>query len=137
MGNFASMNTAAPIIGTKLRHAREFKNYSQEYMAESLGVAQSTYGRWEKGEVIPKLEMLEKAAEILEVPVQALFSPEPFILTQHNNSNGSGYIVNQHNHVPAEVVEKMMEQHREHVKQLEALCNRLTDIIEKGLGKKA
>ncbi len=53
LGNFAIMNTSAQLIGTKLRHAREFKNYSQEYMAESLGVSQSTYGRWEKGEVLP------------------------------------------------------------------------------------
>lgn len=71
------MDTFAPIIGTKLRNAREFKNYSQEYMAESLGVSQSTYGRWEKGEVLPKLDMLEKAAGILELPLQTLFNSEP------------------------------------------------------------
>lgn len=134
MGNLAAMNTSAPIVGSKLRHAREFKNYSQEYMAERLGVTQSTYSRWEKGEVLPKLDVLEKAAEVLELPVQSLFNGEPFILTQHNNSNGSGYIVNQSNHVPLEVVEKLMEQHREQLRQLEALCNRLTDIIEKRVG---
>ncbi|HMN07016.1 MAG TPA: helix-turn-helix transcriptional regulator [Flavobacteriales bacterium] len=128
------MDTFAPIIGTKLRNAREFKNYSQEYMAESLGVSQSTYGRWEKGEVLPKLDMLEKAAGILELPLQALFNTEPFVLTQQNNTSAAaGYIFHQHNHVPSEVVTKMLDQHREHMQQLEALCNRLTDIIEKRL----
>lgn len=100
LGNIASMNTSAQLIGTKLRHAREFKNYSQEYMTESLGVSQSTFGRREKGKVLPKLDVLEKAAEILGSPAQALFSPEPFILPQHNNTGGSGHIVNQHDHVP-------------------------------------
>ena len=127
------MNTSAPIVGSKLRHAREFKNYSQEYMAEKLGVTQSTYSRWEKGEVLPKLDVLERAAEVLELPLQALYNGEPFFLTQHNINGGAGYVVTQHNHVPLEVVEKLMEQHREHVKQLEALCNRLTDIIEQRL----
>ena len=127
------MDTVTPLIGLKLRNAREFKNYSQEYMADSLGVSQSTYGRWEKGEVLPKLDVLEKAAELLEVPVQSLFSSEPFVLTQHTINGGAGYVENQHNHVPAEVVTQMLDQHREHVQQLEALCKRLTDIIEKRL----
>lgn len=127
------MNTSAPLVGSKLRHAREFKNYSQEYMAEKLGVTQSTYSRWEKGEVLPKLDVLERAAEVLELPVQALFNAEPFFLTQHNNATAAGYIITQNNQVPVEVVEKLLEQHREHVKQLEALCNRLTDIIEQRL----
>lgn len=98
-------------------------------MADRLGVTQSTYSRWEAGEVMPKLDMLKRVAEVLEVPEQLLFSPDAFFLTQHNNSGPSGYIIN--NHVPGDVVEKLMAQHAEHIRQYEALCNRLTDIIEK------
>lgn len=112
-----------------MQRAREYKNYTQEYMADQLGITQSSYCRWEKGEVLPKLDALEKAAMVLEVPVQALLNSEPFVLTQHNNSNGSGYIVNQSNHVPIEVLNKMQEQHQTHIQQMEALCNRLMDII--------
>ena len=123
------MNTSALIIGGKLQHAREYKNYSQEYMADQLGVTQSTYCRWEKGEVLPKLDTLEKAATVLEIPVQALLNSEPFVLTQHNNTNGSGYIVNQSNQVPIEVLNKIQEQHQAQLQQMDALCNRLMDII--------
>lgn len=133
MDNFISMTATSPMLGAKLRHFRDKKNYSQEYMAEHLGVTQSTYSRWEAGEVIPKLDMLKRAAELLEVSEQQLLTSEPLILTQHNNTNGSGYIVSQHNQVPAELVEKLMAQHAAHIKQFETLCNRLTDIIERHL----
>lgn len=133
----APMTAPAPMLGPKLYHLRRNKDYSQEYMAEQLGVTQSTYSRWEAGEVLPKLDMLKRVAEVLEVSEQQLLSPEAFFLTQHNNS-GSGYIVN--NHVPSEVVEKFLDQFEERFKQyderfksMEALCNRLTDIIEKHL----
>jgi hypothetical protein len=38
--------------------------------------------------------------------------------------------------VPAELVEKLVAQHAEHIKQFETLCNRLTDIIERHLAGK-
>jgi len=105
-------------------------------MAEHLGVTQSTYSRWEAGKVVPRLDMLQRAAELLEVSEQQLLTSEPLIQTQHNNTNGSGYIVTQHNQVPAELVEKLMAQHAEHIRQFETLCTRLTDIIERHLSGK-
>jgi transcriptional regulator with XRE-family HTH domain len=135
MDNFATMTATSRMLGAKLRHFRDKKNYTQEYMAERLGVTQSTYSRWEAGESVPKLDALKLAAEVLEVPEQQLLTSEPLILTQHNAMNG-GYIVTQHNHVPAELVEKLVAQHAEHIKQFETLCNRLTDIIERHLAGK-
>lgn len=118
------------MISTNLRRLREYKNYSQEYMAEQLGIKQNTYSRYETGEVLPKLDMLKRAAEVLEVPEQQLLSSDALILTQNNNENSSfGYIVN--NHVPSEVLDKFLKQNDERFRQLETLCNRLADIIEK------
>jgi transcriptional regulator with XRE-family HTH domain len=108
------MTAPTPMLGRRLYHLRTDKEYSQEYMADRLGVTQSTYSRWEAGEVMPKLDMLKRVAEVLEVPEQQLLSPEAFFLTQHNNS-GSGYIVN--NQVPSEVVEKFLSQFEERFKQ--------------------
>lgn len=130
----APMTAHTPMLGNRLYHLRKDKEYSQEYMAERLGVTQSTYSRWEAGEVMPKLDMLKRVAEMLEVPEQQLLSPEAFFLTQHNNSGPSGYIVN--NHVPSDVVEKFMSQLEERFRHLEALCNRLTDIVEKHIKDK-
>lgn len=135
--NLAAMTTtSSPMLGSRLYYFRKLKDFSQEYMADRLGVTQSTYSRWESGEVVPKLDMLKQAAEILEVQEQQLLTSESFVLSQHNNTNVAGYIQNFNNYVPSEMVDKLMNQHAEHIKQLEALCNRLTDIIERTLSGK-
>lgn len=86
------MNISTVVLGNKLRHAREFMNYSQEYVAAKLGVTQSTYSRWEKGEVLPKVGALELAAEVLNIPFQSLFNAEPFILTQRTAVGDAGNV---------------------------------------------
>lgn len=64
---FAQMTAPTPMLGSKLYHLRRNKDFSQEYMAEKLGVTQSTYSRWEAGEVLPKLDVLKRMAEVLEI----------------------------------------------------------------------
>ncbi|GEM_PF-2169139 len=104
-------------------------------MAEQLGVTQSTYSRWEAGEVIPKLDSLKQAATVLDFPEQFLLNAEPFILTQHNNTNVTGYVATQHNHVPIEFVDKLLGQFETRFKHLESLCERLAGIVERHGGK--
>jgi len=98
-------------------------------------VTQSTYSRWEAGESVPKLDALKLAAEVLEVPEQQLLTSEP-LNSDAAQRDERWIIVTQHNHVPAELVEKLVAQHAEHIKQFETLCNRLTDIIERHLAGK-
>ena len=54
-------------IGTKIRKIRELKNYTQEYMAQQLGVAQNSYSRYENPDTDVKPDLLKQIAEILEV----------------------------------------------------------------------
>ena len=44
------MNNILEDIGSKVRKLREFKDISQDYMAEQLGISQSHYSRIENGE---------------------------------------------------------------------------------------
>jgi transcriptional regulator with XRE-family HTH domain len=52
-------------IYDNIRAVRVLKNLSQEYVAETLGVSQSAYGKLERGETRVTWEKLENVSEIL------------------------------------------------------------------------
>ena len=52
-----------------IRHLRELKRYTREYVADLLEISVSGYGKIERGEVDVSLSKLFKIAEILEVDV--------------------------------------------------------------------
>lgn len=124
------------MISTNLRRLREYKNYSQDYMAEQLGIKQNTYSRYETGEVVPKLEVLKRAAQVLGVPEPILLYGEPVVLTQNNHdhaSGSSGYVI--HQHITNDVVDKLLKQYEERVRNLEAQNQRLMEMLDRYLTK--
>ncbi|MGX7688395.1 helix-turn-helix domain-containing protein [Flectobacillus roseus] len=54
------------IFSKNLIRYRQNLNLTQEYIAEELGIRQSTYCEWEKGRS-PKLKYLPKLKEILRL----------------------------------------------------------------------
>jgi len=68
------------MTGHKLRLLREFRNYSQEYIAEKLGITQNAYSRIENNQTRLTADRLEKLAVILQItPMELLSEKEPFI----------------------------------------------------------
>lgn len=68
------------MTGQKLRLLREYRNYSQEYIAEKLGITQNAYSRIENNQTRLTAERLEKLAIILEIsPLELLSEREPVI----------------------------------------------------------
>jgi len=68
------------MTGQKLRLLREYRNYSQEYIAEKLGITQNAYSRIENNQTRLTAERLEKLAVILEIsPLELLSEKEPVI----------------------------------------------------------
>ncbi|MGI8950158.1 MAG: helix-turn-helix domain-containing protein [Chitinophagaceae bacterium] len=82
------------MIGNKIKLLREFRNYSQEYMASKLGISQNAYSRIELNKSKLTTEAAEKIADILEVPLSDLLSKENPIITFNNNKIEKGYIHN-------------------------------------------
>lgn len=61
-------------IGFRLKQLREQAGYSQERLAELMGVSKYQLQKYEKGTNMLNTEKLQRAAESLSVPVQELFA---------------------------------------------------------------
>ena len=51
---------------------RSVKGYSQEEVAEKIGVSRQAYAKWEKGETVPDVERCQKLAELYGVTIDSL-----------------------------------------------------------------
>lgn len=73
-------------IGESIRKFRDEKCYTQDFMANRLGITQSAYYKIESGVVKIKTERLIQIAEILGKPIEAFLAKvkyeEPFINEQ-------------------------------------------------------
>lgn len=77
-----------------LRHSRK---WSQEYIAEKLGMSPNGYGALERGDSHITLEKLEKIAQLLEVPLSELCDEggnNVFNLAGANNHNTTQFQIN-------------------------------------------
>ncbi len=68
------------MTGQKLRVLREFRNYSQEYIAEKLGITQNAYSRIENNQTKMTAERLGRLAVILNIPPMELLSDKEPVL---------------------------------------------------------
>ncbi len=56
----------------KIRQLRNEKNFTQEFVADKIGISQSHYAKLENGNVKINLGMLQKIADALEINVSDL-----------------------------------------------------------------
>ena len=63
-------------IGNKIKSIRELKNYTQEYMADQLGITQAGYSKIEKGKTSVSFEKLQKLSLILDLPLENIINFE-------------------------------------------------------------
>jgi|GEM_PF-1392944 len=59
-------------LGSNLKYLRELLNLQQNYVADELGINNSTYNRYENDERFPKYDKLEQLAKFYRVSIQAL-----------------------------------------------------------------
>lgn len=73
-----------------IRNLRKENDYSQEYLAEKLGVTRQTISKWENATAMPDLKKLTEIADFFEVSMDALLGMEfdtPTDKTQTSNAN--------------------------------------------------
>lgn len=71
------MNRFPSLIPERLRSLRALRGYSQEYMAQCLGVSQRTYSRWENDAHALSFATLTEICQILKVSIESLTSSDP------------------------------------------------------------
>ncbi|WP_163408272.1 helix-turn-helix transcriptional regulator [Flavobacterium ajazii] len=112
----------ATTIKNKIKNIRELKNYTQEYMAEKLGVTQAGYSKIEKGKTSLSYEKLVEIGRILDVSVEDIIS---FDYDRYFNSfnritgNNNGSIL-----INTENTSTLKELYEDKIRLLEKLLNR-------------
>jgi len=56
-------------LSNLIRHSRQLKDYSQEYMAQYLGITQQGYSKIEKYPEKAKFQHIQKLASLLEITI--------------------------------------------------------------------
>lgn len=67
-----------PAFYTRLRLIRAEREISRRELAEEVGVHYQTIGYIERGDYSPSLDLALRIARYFDLPVEALFSLEPF-----------------------------------------------------------
>ena len=70
-------------IAATIRHKREYRNYTQEYLALKLNISQNAYSKIELGYTKITVERLFQIADILEFDVVELIDPEESVKKLH------------------------------------------------------
>ena len=81
------------VIGANIRKERILKGYSQEWLAQKLGVSQNIVSDIENGKVDIKMGKLETIANLLEVDPYKLIEFEKSFYNTSNNSLGDNSIL--------------------------------------------
>ena len=94
-------------LGLKIKEIRKFKKYTQEFVAEKMGIETKSLSNIERGLFYPTAENLEKISKILEVKPCKLFDFE------HHKSDAE----------LKEEILKIIEENPDKIKQIYKLLN--------------
>jgi transcriptional regulator with XRE-family HTH domain len=87
------------MLKEKLIDKRKEKGFSQERMADLLGLDTSNYSRRENGDTKIKITEWEKIAEILNVPISEIFESEESNIYKINSKNSTGGQIGDNNSI--------------------------------------
>lgn len=68
------MGVSAEILGSRLKQARRKKNYTQEYVAEMVGLSVEHFSRIENGKKNVYLHKLALWCDVLDVPIEQILT---------------------------------------------------------------
>jgi transcriptional regulator with XRE-family HTH domain len=110
---------------TKIKQIRELKNFTQEYMAQKLGLSTRAYSKIETGETQLTINRLNEISAILQVqPMEVLGFDDKKVFNFYNSSD----INNVKN---MNVPEKLIQQYEETIQALKEQIAVMKLLMEK------
>jgi len=109
------------MVGQRIRTIRTKKGISQEYLAESLGLSQSTLARIEQGKSKLAARLIPKVCETLEAELEDIF--DHGIVRIENNTLNNSSMINGY-------VEKLVVEQKELYEKLLAEKDRMIALLE-------
>lgn len=103
-------------MGLRLKSVRKKNGYSQENLAEELGMTTSAVGGYETGKSFPSVEVLTKISEILNVSIDWLIRGEGE--SDYNSESGNGTPLQQKIQQMEETFRQKEQQYLEIIKNL-------------------
>ena len=122
------------MLTQKIKQQRKERGYSQNYMAEKLGITPSAYSKIERGETKIDTDRLKKLSEVFDMDMNELLSGGGTVIANNNDCSVNGYndIEAYHSHEAQEKVWERMFQHmKEEIADLRQEKNQLLKMIEK------
>jgi transcriptional regulator with XRE-family HTH domain len=116
-------------LGSKIKKLRELKNFTQDFMADKLGISQGAYSRMELGESAITYGRLEKISEILELkPEDIITFNESMVFNVMHNQTGNGLVIqnNPPNNKERELYESQISLLREELEFVKSLLKSYT-----------
>ena len=119
-------------VHDSIRLLREQKNWSQEEMAERMGMSKNGYAKIERGESNLGVKRLQQIAEILEVPASDLLAEKNVICLINENSTHSSNYYGDTQAMSAENEKlKLMLAHKDEIiNQKDSEINTLRTLVE-------
>jgi len=99
-------------VSTKIKKIREFKGFSQEFMAEKLSMSQAAYSKLEKNNKSINFDNIKDIAKVLSVdPMQLLNFDEQQIFNNDNQQGGNAgnLIIQAYSEKERRLYEKMIK----------------------------
>jgi transcriptional regulator with XRE-family HTH domain len=123
------------IIGKKLKTLRISKGYEPIEIAERLGISKTTYGRYERNETVPDMNMLEKIAIEYDISITDLLSDDKVILSndQKGGTSNNALVINQLSEKLIEQYELRLKKKNEIIEQQKETINQLMVMLDKKL----
>ena len=122
------------MLREKIKQKRKERGYSQDYMANQLGITTSAYSKIERGETRIDIDRLKQLSETLETDVIDLLSDENVVIAYNGDHSVNGYHATQTNHIDEDQRKdwnRMFEHLEGEVTTLRQKNDQLLKLVEK------